>query len=110
MVRAHDFSLAVASGCSVSPLCNAVLRADRRRRDASATLRSKGAFLWHLSEHCGQRAFLGTALRRFQSAGLRPVVCRAAYCLWRVSRLGPDAPAVCLCLVCRLLLEKKIGV
>src|SRR5947208_3462676 len=97
MVRAHDLALAVASGCSVSPICHAVLRRGRRRRDASATLRSEGAFLWHLSEHRGQRAFLGIALRRIQSAKLRLMVCRPAYCLWRVTRLGLDAPTICLC-------------
>ncbi len=39
----------------------------------------------------------------FERQELRPMVSRSAYRLWRVSRLGPDAPAVCLRCLCRRL-------
>ncbi len=73
-------------------ICPSLLPDGRRRRSTSSAPRTETAFLRHLSEHRGQRSILGTALRRIQSAGLRGMVSRSAYRLWRVSRLGPVAP------------------
>ncbi len=39
----------------------------------------------------------------FERQGYGAMVSRSAYRLWRVSRLGPDAPAVCLRRLCRRL-------
>src|SRR5271157_110707 len=74
-----------------------LLPAGRPRRGAPSAARRKTAFLRHVSEHRGQRFLLGIALGRVQSARLRGMVSGPASRLWRVSRLGPDAPAVCLC-------------
>jgi hypothetical protein len=65
-------------------------------RGPSSAARCKAAFLRHVSEHRGQRFVLGIALGRVQSPRLRGMVSCSASRLWRVSRLGPDAPAVCL--------------
>ena len=49
----------------------------------------KPHFLRHVSEHRGQRFVLGSALRRVQSAGLRPM--GFSLCFSPVARLSPGA-------------------
>jgi hypothetical protein len=61
---------------------------------------------WNVSERRGQRFILGITFWRIQSSRLRGMVPGLASRLWRGSRLGPDAAAVCLrCLFCRLRLR-----
>ena len=106
MVRAHHLALAVSSGRGLSAICPALLPAGRLRRDASSTARSKTSFFWNVSERRGQRFILGITFWRIQSSRLRGMVPGLASRLWRGSRLGPDAAAVCLrCLFCRLRLR-----
>ena len=58
--------------------------------------RSEITFLRHLSERRRQRFALGVAIGCVQPASLRDMVSGPASRLWRVSRLGPRAAAVCL--------------
>src|SRR5258708_2091766 len=101
MVRPHHLALAVASGRNVPPICDSLRPVGRRRRSRTSAPRPETAFLRRVSEYRGQRSFLGVALRRLRARRLRRMASLSACRVWRISRLGPQAPAVFLRRLCR---------
>src|SRR5262249_7539438 len=103
MVWAHHLTLALPSGCGVPPVCRCVQSRGRAWGGFSRATQPEAPFLQLVSEHRGERALLGLALRGLPAGRPRAMASRSSGSLWHVPRLGPLSSAVCLRRLCRRL-------